>query len=194
MAIVLKIRARRMDRLVHRQMAWAHRLMAWVRHPMAWGHHRQAWGRRQGALAVPADEVAQAGRVVLVAATMARACNSRSTTVGFSAIGPCCGKALRQLTSCRRTLSGSAEARHAVDFNLGVTDNGLGARLDGSWKNVSHMDSGTSAGSLRFARLRRSTCASSLIWPIASRQGLGSRHARVAFGAELVQPPSARDR
>jgi hypothetical protein len=51
------------------------------------------------------------------------------------------------------TLSGSAEARHAVDFNLGVTDNGLGARLDGSWKNVSHMDSGTSAGSLRFAPL-----------------------------------------
>jgi hypothetical protein len=51
------------------------------------------------------------------------------------------------------SLNGSTQARHTVQFNAGLVDNGLGLRLSGSWKSATRITTGEAAGNLRFAPL-----------------------------------------
>lgn len=53
------------------------------------------------------------------------------------------------------TLGGSPQPRHKVQLSSGVTDNGVGVRLDGNWQSASHVsgDQATSGGDLRFGQL-----------------------------------------
>ncbi|QGP80095.1 TonB-dependent receptor [Sphingobium sp. CAP-1] len=49
------------------------------------------------------------------------------------------------------TLGGSAQSRHMVQLSSGVTDNGVGLRVESNWKSAAHVT--TSDGDLRFGAL-----------------------------------------
>ncbi|MFS2110337.1 TonB-dependent receptor [Sphingomonas sp. Sphisp140] len=51
------------------------------------------------------------------------------------------------------TLGGTPRARHNVQLNTGVIDNGLGVRLSGSWKSAAEVTGTSPAGDLRFGAL-----------------------------------------
>ncbi|MBB4840245.1 hypothetical protein HNP52_003337 [Sphingomonas kyeonggiensis] len=51
------------------------------------------------------------------------------------------------------TLGGTPRARHNVQLNTGVIDNGVGVRLSGSWKSAAEVTGTSPAGDLRFGAL-----------------------------------------
>jgi hypothetical protein len=53
------------------------------------------------------------------------------------------------------TVTGSATPQHKVTASVGVIDNGLGARLEGTWQSATHVsgDSSSSTGDLHFGSL-----------------------------------------
>ncbi len=51
------------------------------------------------------------------------------------------------------TLGGTPRARHNVQINTGVIDNGLGIRLSGNWKSAAEVSGSSPAGDLRFGAL-----------------------------------------
>lgn len=51
------------------------------------------------------------------------------------------------------TLGGAPRARHNIQLNTGVIDNGLGVRLSGSWKSAAESTGTSPAGDLRFGSL-----------------------------------------
>jgi outer membrane receptor protein involved in Fe transport len=45
------------------------------------------------------------------------------------------------------TLGGGAQPRHQIEFNAGVSDNGVGFRLTGQWQNAARVTGNTTSGS-----------------------------------------------
>ncbi|EZP55296.1 TonB-dependent receptor, plug [Sphingomonas sp. RIT328] len=53
------------------------------------------------------------------------------------------------------TIGAGGQARHTVQLNAGLIDNGVGLRLSGNWKSATRVrtDAGSAAGDLRFHAL-----------------------------------------
>ena len=51
--------------------------------------------------------------------------------------------------------SGGGQPRHVIQFNTGITDNGIGLRLNGTWQNATRVtaDQSSSSGNLHFSSL-----------------------------------------